>query len=480
MDKQQLSERTLEIVHSPPEILGADSLFERAEVEAEAWQLIENRHEQPVVEVPRQERRDNARTAIMEAITESGHLSTVEITGSLEEINQQVLNRLLNGWSDTLPLAERNRRYAEICEELIIQRTFNSILEGHLPPDTAVGIVSDIPSAVIDGIGGYRYKNKKGMVRSTQLQANPDASYTRIITQVSRSNSGPATTFSYLESQEVTPESEYTPDVAALRAPFLHNYVDAAVGIQRRLDYFAGAGIRYGDKLTDKPTHASYENLADESKRREEDVEAYVDGLANLEEQLDVLVKQGMTRSNADQLYAEEVIRILDAICINNPEYVEATYGKKAVAVFDHVAILVARGEEEQAKEYLEEKGYLKEDVDFCGVTISIDEAREKGLDVNDLGSLLEKGIKWKKGYCRVEACPSKPKQTDVGPCSVCRRCQRLFNAGADPTKELNLKGLFSFVKKPDQDKVISLEEKRHKKAISRQMDEEDSILKVA
>lgn len=42
---------------------------------------------------------------------------------------------------------------------------------------------------------------------------------------------------------------------------------------------------------------------------------------------------------------------------------------------------------------------------------------------------------KWKTGICRVKNCPS-PSPTEVGPCSVCRRCQRLFDLGRDPTKQ--------------------------------------------
>lgn len=44
---------------------------------------------------------------------------------------------------------------------------------------------------------------------------------------------------------------------------------------------------------------------------------------------------------------------------------------------------------------------------------------------------------KWKQGVCQVKVCPS-PKPTEVGPCSVCRRCQAEFDAGRDPTKGLS------------------------------------------
>lgn len=42
---------------------------------------------------------------------------------------------------------------------------------------------------------------------------------------------------------------------------------------------------------------------------------------------------------------------------------------------------------------------------------------------------------KWKKGICQVKSCATRPGQTEVGPCSVCRHCQAEFDAGRDPTK---------------------------------------------
>lgn len=45
-----------------------------------------------------------------------------------------------------------------------------------------------------------------------------------------------------------------------------------------------------------------------------------------------------------------------------------------------------------------------------------------------------QKDWKWKSGVCKVKSCPS-PKPTEVGPCSVCRSCQHIFDSGGDPTK---------------------------------------------
>lgn len=40
----------------------------------------------------------------------------------------------------------------------------------------------------------------------------------------------------------------------------------------------------------------------------------------------------------------------------------------------------------------------------------------------------------WKKGYCRTDNCPTRPKQTIVGPCDVCRDCQGIYDTGSNPT----------------------------------------------
>ena len=58
------------------------------------------------------------------------------------------------------------------------------------------------------------------------------------------------------------------------------------------------------------------------------------------------------------------------------------------------------------------------------------------------LGDLIEKGKnswKWKQGICVVKSCPTRPGKTMVGPCSVCKHCQSLFDAGKDPTKRITI-----------------------------------------
>ena len=72
-----------------------------------------------------------------------------------------------------------------------------------------------------------------------------------------------------------------------------------------------------------------------------------------------------------------------------------------------------------------------------CGGAIAIDSDKPEQAFNNIFGGgeKNNEAWSWKNGVCRVEKCPSRPKTTMVGPCSVCKRCQRLFDDGVDPTK---------------------------------------------
>ncbi|MGF7229583.1 MAG: hypothetical protein ACQR33_06435 [Candidatus Saccharibacteria bacterium] len=67
------------------------------------------------------------------------------------------------------------------------------------------------------------------------------------------------------------------------------------------------------------------------------------------------------------------------------------------------------------------------------GVDKSLDKSGAEGELAN--GETNAENWKWKKGVCRVESCPTRPGNTDIGPCDVCRRCQGIFDKGIDPTK---------------------------------------------
>ncbi len=415
-------------------------LINRQLIEAEAWQLLEGRDTQ-LQPVPVQENLDNARTALMEALTASGHLSRVEISGSLEEINSQVLNRLLNGWDSNLPAHEQKRRFAELCNELFIQVVLKAVAEGHLPADTEILEISDYPEALIGTSIGYRHANKKGMVRSTGLMFHPDGSYTRVIEQTSRSNGTWHSTFGFFDACNIQTTNKAT-DLAALEKPVIYsasNLVDKVVDVMRLLDEHTGQGVKYGDSGERAANSIPYEDLRQESARREAEIATYYEDLAKLEIQLDSWLSEGLiTQKEKTDLYNGEVVRILNAVCTLAPEYAADTFGSNSAPVFHKAAELTAMGRVQEAAVLLNSSQYLMEKVVFCGATIEIEDAKKIGLEVNSFGSLVEKGKnswKWKDGVCVVKACPSRPTKTKVGPCSVCKSCQAKFDAGQDPTK---------------------------------------------
>ena len=422
-------------------VLSAAELYDRSDIEAEAWDMIKSRGYLPVVETSERERHDNARTALMEALTASGHLSRVEISGSVEEINAQVVGRLLNGWDEALPVHEKMRRFAELCEELTIHKVHLSIVSGDLPPGTAVSVISDYPEAMTDSDAtslGYRSVNKKGMVRSTGLRQESDGSFTRVIEQVSRSNGTWNSTYEFMKSSGIKTTAGY-PDIVALQTPLVYaveDYAEGVVDLVRRLDMHAGQGITYGDPEGQK-NHPAYDQLRSESARRERDIQGFVGDLAKLEEQLDILQRNGMTANERNIIFKEEVDRILTAICTLEPNYATDTYGKKAEKYFYEAAVLVSRGETGLAQQLLDSTSHLKQTVTFCGMSISLEVAKGMGLSVNSYGEAVEKGKEswqWKSGVCQVKSCPTRPGKTTVGPCSVCKGCQARFDKGINPT----------------------------------------------
>jgi hypothetical protein len=417
--------------------------FSRQTIELEAAELIAGRSELSQPEVKRQEREDNARTALMEALTASGHLSRVELRGTIDEIYSQMIGRLLNGWDDNLPAHEKDRRFAELSNVLFNRRVHEAIIAGELPENTAVLENSDYPEALAGTNLGYRDSNKKGMLRSTHLKARGDDQYSVIIEQVSRSNGTWRSSSSFFNACGIEIDTRDQPgDVATLSTQALYNtydYAGGAVDVMRILDRHQGDGVLYGDTGEAKKKHVSYEDLREESARREEDIEFYTSKLADLEEQLDGLVEaKKMTYEERMVNFKGEVHRILDAICRLEPAYAEATFGQRMAPIYSQASVLEAQGRRAEAAALLAENGHLAEPVTFCGVTMSADQAKQLGLKVNSVGDLVDEGKKnwkWKKGVCQVKVCPTRPGKTEVGPCSVCRGCQHKFDKGQDPAK---------------------------------------------
>ncbi len=430
-----------ELLH--PGFRGAYEQHDRAQIEAQAQHLIDNHSE--VIPMSNEEYRANARTAIWEGLTESGHLSRIEITANtVDEINAQVLNRLLNGLHSGLPAHEYKRRFAELCTELIIQREHRGIASGTVDPNTAVQEQSDFPVLMLNAREhGYRDFNHKGMSRTTTLRRNANGTYTRIIEQASRSNSTDGSSQAFLQAAGVQVLQRDTPDVDMLNSPALFSLADydGAVGIQRLLDAhasrIAGEPVMYGDRVSDEPNHTPYDALRETSQANEKMIDFYEPQLANLEARLDYYIDAGqLTEAQKQYVYGQQLLNILRAICGRAPQFAKACFGEKAAAYYERASNLLAMGRSDEALRVINQAAEFEQPVIICGTLVSADKIIRLGLDGGGVAELLEQGKEsWKKtkGICRIKNCPS-PKPTEIGPCQVCMcKCQPIFDAGSEP-----------------------------------------------
>ena len=428
----------------------ANCVVDRAAIEERAWQLIDStRNQTREYFKSTQSYEADARTLLFEALRASGHLSLVEISGTdLIDINNQVLNVLLNGWSDHLPKAERERRFMELCEELIIQEVHWQIVAGLLPPDTLVSTISDYPDSLTSVQAqqiGYRPQNRKGMVRTIGLIKNADGSLTRVSEQVSRSNASSEASAEFLRSNNIKVQAAGSLDSSVLGTQLLttrREMTEGVVGLVRRLDQASGATIRYGELRTNE--QIEYEDLRSESIRRERAAEGFIQQFAQFTEQLDKkLQSRQITIEQHGAMFRTEACNVLRAICTMNPAYAADCFGEAAVAGFVQASDLVARGDIEGAQQALFANAQFETPPAACGISLGAE-----GTD-SDPGSLLgfegtlaskltfgREIWSWGKGLCRIEECPTRPDKTDIGPCSVCRKCQKFFDDRKDPRTE--------------------------------------------
>ncbi len=409
----------------------------------ELTQWFINGYRQPEFSEMAPENFDNARTSLFEGLTASGHLSTIELTGDQAITNGQVLRRLLNGWSEKLPAWEKQRRFLEIREELIAQQLSWDILAGLMPEDTMIVTLSDFPEAATTAElawrHGYRYGNKKGMVRVMHFERQPNGSMKRVIEQISRSHSNDGSSARLVGRFGAAINSS----ADALGAQMLANrqvFYDGAVTVQMTLDSFRG--VHYGNE-TSNPHHPDYEHLRRVSKEREAQAEIYYPRLAQLEAHLNEKMHSSeITYNQKLAIYNQERERIIDEICLLNPDYAVDARGKLAAKYYRKASLAMAAGNHEQGKAYLQQGKHASDPYasPACG---GAGEVSGTGAYSDEISGIYDsakenrKDWKWKRGRCVVKTCATRPSETEVGPCNVCRHCQAKFDKGEDPTKTI-------------------------------------------
>ena len=440
---EQIAVASLEPTYEELDGVLASSYFYRKSIVDRAEQLLRS-HVPSSRSDWRAEATDNARTALFEALTASGHLSTIDFEGAAEKVNQHCMQRLLNAWYVCESVEwERDRRFEEICEEITIHRTLEHIKSGKLPVDTMVATLSDYPDEPSDAEAisvGYRPKNKKGMVRVTYFSQRPDGSWQRHLEQISRSNSNDGSSQFLVEMLTDEPAQWLNGSTKMLATQLLLDTTvlpDRAVTLQAMLDAVNGEGVRYGNAPDDVTAmHPDYDHLREVSAERERRVAKFIGPLATAEVQLDKEFNRGYISYRTKLArYHRQIETAINEICLFEPQYAAEARGKKAAEYFERASVAYQSGNRRVAFDQLAlaiqhvESGAAV----VCGGAGEIaaqNDAETIASDTLDSADSKMQSWGYTKGYCRVKTCPSDGALTDVGPCSVCRCCEARFRTG--------------------------------------------------
>lgn len=418
------------------DVIVANDVVDRESIERRALDRIASFNPDAKVMLA-MEAEDNARTAIFEALTASGHMSRVELPGRADEVHEQVMKRLLNGYyRANIPDHERARVFQEICEELTIYDAYLQTLSGELPPNIKITTVSDFaaPLGTLANKLGYRSANKKGMIRETSFEYNESGTLVRVIKQISRSNSDADETIDALQNSRVGVMRRGYADVDLLGTQLIGAKI-GALEILKRLDRHAGMAVMYGEHK-----HAGltpYEELEAVSRARENRVESFIDELAAVERSLDKRMSRGeISQYQWAREYGQKLRSIIQAICIIEPDYARDALGEKVVDAYKRAHDAYVSGDSSGASDIASGASGLESSIVVCGMEVSASVSGESTeSSTREVQKMLEKSKwKWTNGYCREVLCQYNKKQTKVGPCSVCMNCQVIYDSGKQPS----------------------------------------------
>jgi hypothetical protein len=429
-----------------PQAILARERYDFSWLESKARHLIDSH---PRIEYDNWEKEPeiNARTALFEELTAKGHLSRVEFDEPADITNERTLRRLLNGWNSSLLDWEKRRRFYEIVEELIIHEAWMDIQAGNLPSDALVITISDYPEMADDKsahIIGYRALNHKGMARSTHFEQAVNGTWYRITEQISRSNSKDDSSQKFINNSTATRVERGSQNILA--SSLITNrtaFPDGIVDVQRALDGQAGPNIIFGEIRGDATINLpEYEDLRRVSAEREHQAEHQIKELADFERILDIDYKAG--RISYDEKLSKINVKrrdIVNKICLLNPAYAFDARGAAAAEHFEKAALSMAAGDDAGGAGHF--ASALANADSRAGVVCGGEGSAVGGAEDNaNSANILYREAKkerrfwrWIKGICGVSECPSRPEKTEVGPCSVCRECQRIFDDGGSPER---------------------------------------------
>lgn len=241
--------------------------------------------------------------------------------------------------------------------------------------------------------------------------------------------------------------SPVTTTEEALRGIFVHKSMlpNGVIDYKRMIDEEAHSVAGVSLKTDDY-----YEQLAPRSKEREESLERTKQLVK------EALLEQARTLKTpmeAVQCIGDLVHEFTVISAVDNHHIDAYIFGKQAAQQIEETRYRMSIGDVVGAQLALREAVRVAV-ISFCGGGSagrgankggsSKNKKSEKSSDENteDEQDAMEQNEDWtwKRGICRVDSCPTRPGKTQVGPCAVCKRCQKMFDKGIDPTKFTSFK----------------------------------------
>jgi hypothetical protein len=158
--------------------------------------------------------------------------------------------------------------------------------------------------------------------------------------------------------------------------------------------------------------------------------------------------KGEITYNQKQSLIYEERTKIVNEICLLDPDYARDARGELSAKYYKKAALAMAAGDDAAGMEAFasaintaDERASV-----VCGGN-GFDEQQNASPEAKAMYSSAKANRKnwiWKKGKCQVDECPTRKQkdQIKVGPCNVCAGCQNLFD------KKMSLNAINNFYRK--------------------------------
>lgn len=323
---------------------------------------------------------DDARTAIFEALTSHGHLSTIESSWDLENegfaVGGVLYRDMLHSGTQTAkhPVEIQRRRIEQKEEELIEDLYKIGKFAGH-----ALLTISPYPEEMSDfdaKNNGYRPDNRKYKLRWIEV----DDSGNRKTEELNMSGSNIQLFVEFYQTMGLNPDVNLT-HLDILDTPVLidRSQINKVEEVAQILDNLAEGSVIFGSE--NHESSVTYENVRAISKYREEKVRLEIMTMAN---QLVNIASNYPSGVKAFQEYEKYLLNTIGVICLNQPEYANYALGKSAS---DYLKLAKAHMDKGQISYAIDlyESAMTKAEVIVCGMMIAKENETESSESSNKM-----------------------------------------------------------------------------------------------